>query len=108
MHGIVTKAALESGIHRDTAYYERSRDPWFAEQWKEALDRGVDMLEDVARQRAYEGSDTLLIFLLKAKRAEYRDTVRTITLNVTPDDLTGMSDDDLDRLEAQLRITDRR
>ena len=108
MHGMVTAAAQTAGIHRDTAYFERSVDPAFAAEWKEALDRGVDMLEDVAKQRAYAGSDTLLIFLLKAHRPErYRETIRTVTLNITPDDLRDLSDDDLDNLESQLKATDR-
>jgi hypothetical protein len=109
MHGVVTRAAMEAGIDRDTAYYERQRDPTFAVEWQEALDRGVDMLEDVAKQRAFAGSDTLLIFLLKAHRPErYRETIRTVSLNITPDDLRNLSDDDLDNLESQLKATDRR
>jgi uncharacterized protein YjiS (DUF1127 family) len=108
LHGIVTQAAKDAGIDRDTAYYERQRDPVFAAEWKEALDRGVDMLEDVAKQRAYAGSDTLLIFLLKAHRpVVYRETIRTVTLNITPDDLRNLSDDDLDNLESQLKAADR-
>lgn len=109
MHGVVTRAAMVAGIDRDTAYYERQRDPTFAVEWQEALDRGVDMLEDVAKQRAFAGSDTLLIFLLKAHRPErYRETIRTVSLNITPDDLRNLSDDDLDNLESQLKATDRR
>lgn len=108
-HGMVTAAALAAGIHRDTAYFERSIDPMFAAEWREALDRGVEMLEDVAKKRAFEGSDTLLIFLLKAHRPEiYRETIRTVSLNITPDDLRNLSDDDLDNLESQLKATDRR
>lgn len=97
MHGMVTQAALEAGIHRDTAYFERSRDPAFAKEWTDALDRGVDMLEDVAKKRAYEGSDTLLIFLLKAHRPEkYRETTKNINVNLTPEQAAQMSDDELD------------
>lgn len=108
LHGIITQAAADAQIDRSTAYYERQRDPVFAQEWEEALDRGVDMLEDVAKKRAYEGSDTLLIFLLKAHRPNrYRETIRTVTLNVTPDDLKDLSDDDLDRLDAQLKAVDR-
>ncbi len=104
MHGIVTRAAQDAGIDRDSAYYERQRDPLFAQEWADALDRGVDMLEDVAKQRAYDGSDTLLIFLLKAHRPQkYRDTLRTVTLNLNPDDLQNLSDDDLERLDQQLK-----
>lgn len=108
-HGIVTLAAQEAKIDRSTAYYERQRDPSFAQEWADALDRGVDMLEDVAKKRAYEGSDTLLIFLLKAHRpAVYRETIRTVNLNITPDELRNLSDDELDRLDAQLKAPDRR
>jgi hypothetical protein len=108
-HGIVTKAALEANVERSTVYFERQRDPLFAQEWADALDRGVDMLEDVAKQRAYEGSDVLLIFLLKAHRPErYRETTRSIQVNVTPDDLQHMSDEELDALDAQLKSFDRR
>ena len=104
LSGIVTRAAEVAGIHRDTAYFERQRDPIFAQEWAAALDRGVDMLEDVAKHRAFEGSDTLLIFLLKAHRPQkYRDTLRTVTLNLNPDDLQNLSDDDLERLDQQLK-----
>lgn len=106
VHGIVTKAAIEANVERSTLYFERQRDPVFAQEWAEALDRGVDMLEDVAKQRAYDGSDTLLIFLLKAHRPhKYRDTIRTVTLNLNPDDLQNLSDDDLERLDQQLKAT---
>lgn len=104
MHGMVMQAALEAGIHRNTAYFERQRDPIFAQEWADALDRGVDMLEDVAKKRAFEGSDTLLIFLLKSHRPErYRETSRVIQVNVTPDDLQHMSDEELDALDTQLK-----
>jgi hypothetical protein len=104
MHGMVTQAAIGAGIHRNTAYFERQRDPEFAKEWQEALDRGVDMLEDIAKQRAFAGSDTLLIFLLKSHRPQkYRDTIRTVTLNLNPEDLQDLSDDDLERLDRQLK-----
>ena len=39
-----------------------------------AIDAGTDQLEDIARQRAAEQSDTLMIFLLKGRRPEkYRE-----------------------------------
>lgn len=104
MHGMVTQAAIEAGIHRDTAYYERQRDPTFAEEWRQALDRGVDMLEDVARLRAFGGSDTLLIFLLKAHRPEkYREVTKHIQVNVTPEQLEQMSDAELDAFINSIR-----
>lgn len=46
----------------------------FAAQANDAIEAGMDELEDVARQRATDSSDTLLIFLLKARRPEkYRE-----------------------------------
>lgn len=64
----------------------RRADANFAEQWAEAVEHGVDLLEDEARRRAYEGcekpvfqggvqvgrivefSDTLMTVLLKGRR----------------------------------------
>jgi hypothetical protein len=76
-HGIVRLACHEAGITRQKAYEHRAADPAFAAQWQSALDDAIDTLEEIARQRALESSDTLLIFLLKANRpAMYRDTYR--------------------------------
>jgi hypothetical protein len=102
-HGSITEAAKASGIARITAYRERAIDPVFAEQWKLALDLGVDALEDQAKMRALAMSDTLLIFLLKAHREKYRELPRgALNLNLNLDDLQSMSDDDLERLKQQL------
>lgn len=77
-------------------YELRSADEEFSAAWDQAVEDGVQYLEDEARRRATEGvkrvkrtywkgelideheetmySDTLLIFLLKAKRPEvYRE-----------------------------------
>lgn len=70
----------------------RERDTAFAEQWDAAVEAGTDVLEDEALRRAKDGtnepvfyqgvrcglvrkySDTLLIFLLKARRpAKFSD-----------------------------------
>jgi len=49
----------------------------FAAEVAAAKEAGTEFLEDVARKRAVESSDTLLIFLLKARKPEmYRDTQR--------------------------------
>lgn len=101
----VTRAAELAGIHRDTAY-EWRKDEAFAVAWAEALERGLDALEDEGMRRASEGtrkhvismgkivrgldgeplmehthSDTLLMFFLKARRPGYRDR-STVDLNV--------------------------
>lgn len=108
-HGVVSEAAKAAHISRWTVYNERSIDPDFAQEWEAALSLGVDALEDAAKMRAFQGSDVLLIFLLKAHRPEkYRETTRTIQVNVTPDDLQNMSDEELDALDTQLKSLDRR
>lgn len=108
-HGVVSEAAKVANISRWTVYNERAIDPDFAQEWEAALALGVDALEDAAKKRAFEGSDTLLIFLLKAHKPEkYRETTRSIQVNVTPDDLQHMSDEELDALDAQLKSLDRR
>ncbi|MGE3595325.1 MAG: hypothetical protein AB7N70_07215 [Dehalococcoidia bacterium] len=91
-----THAARACGVVRATAYAAREHDPDFADAWAVALEDGVQILEQEARRRAVDGvtrekaiyhqgiqvgteviteySDSLLMFLLKAKRPEvYRD-----------------------------------
>jgi hypothetical protein len=69
-HGNVTKAARDAGITRSNVYTERKRSETFAEEWDNARAEIGDRLEDVARQRAEGGSDTLLIFLLKGLKPD--------------------------------------
>lgn len=74
----ITAAAKASGICRRTAYSWRESDKTFAEVWDDALEIGTEKLETEATRRALEGSDTLLIFLLKARRPKiYRERVST-------------------------------
>ena len=71
-------ACAVAGLGRSTYYEWRADDPGFAAEADEAIENGTDFLEDVARQRAAESSDTLLIFLLKARRPEkYRERQET-------------------------------
>ena len=64
----VQNAANVAGVARGTVYRWKQESKDFASAWDEALDSGVDRLEDEAYRRAMDGSDTLLIFLLKSKR----------------------------------------
>lgn len=92
--GNITAACKSARYPRQTAYEARERDPAFAKAWDEAMERGIDALEDEALRRAHNGtlkpvyyqgskcgtvrefSDTLLIFMLKAKRPlKFRDNV---------------------------------
>lgn len=90
--GMVCESAMTAGIDRTTAYRWRERDKEFALWWDQALEMGTEILEREATRRAVRGvtkpiyqggilvgaqqeySDTLLIFLLKARKPEaYRD-----------------------------------
>lgn len=90
----VSSAAAIAGFARQTVYDHRERDKTLAVRWVEAEAEGTEVLEQEAFRRAvqgtdhpvtYEGaitatykeySDTLLIFLLKARRPEvYRENV---------------------------------
>ena len=73
----VSKACDAAGIGRRTAYDWRDADEELAAEWDDAVETGTDVLEDEAVQRAKNGSDTLLIFMLKARRPEkYKDHYR--------------------------------
>jgi hypothetical protein len=70
----ITGSAQRAGILVQTAYDWRNRDTEFAAAWDAAIESGTDKLEDVARKRAVNQSDTLMIFLLKGRRpAKYRE-----------------------------------
>ncbi len=97
--GIVRLAASSAGIDRDTVYKRRWRDPGFAADWAQAREDAIDVLEAEARRRALSGSDTILMFLLRANRpAMYRDNARLEVTGaaggpiVTTQVLAGMGD----------------
>lgn len=88
----VSRAAREAGIQRQLAYYHRDNNEAFRNAWDNAIEVGVDRLEEEMWRRAVEGtekpvyyegkrvdalreySDTLAIFLAKAHRPErFRD-----------------------------------
>ena len=71
--GNVTGAAIAAGIHR-RSHGNWLRHPEYAEAFEDARQHSADHLEEVARARAVQGSDVLLIFLLKGLRPEiYRE-----------------------------------
>jgi len=107
---------MKTNISRITAYSAKKVNPEFAAAWENALQEGIDLLEEKARQRAFEGiernvyyqgkvvgkqkeySDGLTMFLLKAHRPErYRD-YQSIDLNhkggvlVVPSGSNGVDD----------------
>lgn len=96
VYGNVTAAAKAAGIERNTVYVWQERDDEFVAAFREAEIKATETLEAEARRRAVDGvvtetpiyvkgehvdtivetkySDTLLIFLLKARAPEkYRE-----------------------------------
>ncbi|HWQ34318.1 MAG TPA: terminase [Blastocatellia bacterium] len=90
--GNVSRAARAARVSRSTVYFWRDEDSDFAKAWDDAIEEGLDDLEQEARRRAFKGtkkpvyqggrlagyvqeySDTLLIFLLKGGRPKkYRE-----------------------------------
>lgn len=60
----------------------RREDPEFAAQWAEAVEQGVDLLEDEARRRAYEGCERPVFQggIEVGRVTEYSDTLMTVLL----------------------------
>jgi hypothetical protein len=92
-------AAAAIGAHRRTIIKWPENDEEFAERWRNAVEEGIDRLEDEAIRRARDGvtrpvfymgqvvghvqeySDSLLKFLLEAKRPA---VYRARNINVMP------------------------
>lgn len=94
--GMVSQACRIAGINRSTAYRARQRNETFALAWADVEERATEELESVARQRAVDGSDTLMIFLLKARRPEtYRENVKIEHGGHIRQDLSTLSTEEL-------------
>jgi len=96
--GSVTQACEAAKISRVWVYECRKEDKQFAEDWERALECGADALVDEARRRAFAGSDTLLIFLLKGLQPQrWRESRATIP----PADLNRLIEVELQRIAKQ-------
>lgn len=83
--GMVTEACKVAGVGRSTAYRERQADEDFALAWADVEERSTEELEAEATRRAKDGSDVLLIFMLKSRRPEiYRDAPRPAVVKADP------------------------
>jgi hypothetical protein len=79
----VGSAAIEAGYSRSSVYEYRKADSAFAAAWLAADEEGVEGLEREARKRALADSDTMLIFLLKAKRPTvYRERASYVSITL--------------------------
>lgn len=102
----VAGAAKLAGVGRQTVYDWRKRDASFAAAWDDAIETGTDNLEDEARRRAMNSSDTLMIFMLKARRPDKYKERRASEVSgpgggpiQTEWDYSKLSLDDLEALE---------
>lgn len=94
----ITTACKSENIGRRSYYEWREADPEFAKAADEAIECGIDLLEDEANRRAKGpmGSDTLLIFLLKSKRrAVYGDKIEHTGAFTNTVELVGVAADDV-------------
>lgn len=82
--GHVGNACKAAGVKYSAWYRWIDEDPDFARALEQAKDMLADEIEGVAITRAKEGSDTLLLALLKALKPEKYREKQTITL-VSPD-----------------------
>ncbi len=82
--GTVKGACAAAGVPRRTWYNWMETDKSFAIRVVQASEQVSDELEEEAIRRAKDGSDTLLMFLLKARRPAIFREKRTIEV-VSPD-----------------------
>lgn len=101
--GMVSEACKAAHVGRSTVYDARQRDEQFALAWADVEEASTEELERVAVRRACEGSDVLLIFLLKARRPEkYRDNVHVQHSGHVDHDLKRMTAQELEQLADSL------
>jgi hypothetical protein len=94
--GNITKSSGDAGVTRQAVFYAYKRHPDFRVLYDEAKEESIERLEEVARKRATDSSDNLLIFLLKSMRPEvYREVVRNENINMN-------MNANLDRLDREL------
>ena len=103
--GSVSYASMRAGIERRTLYRRKASDEAFAAQWDEALQLGIDRLQDDAMRRALHGTERplyrngkqigamqqydnkLLQFLLRAHRPEVYGDKKQSAVPALPFDL---------------------
>ena len=118
LSGSVTYASARAGIERRTLYRRKAADEAFAAQWDEALQLGIDRLQDNAMQRALHGTERtvwrngkqvgstqqydnrLLQFLLRAHRPEVYGAKQQSAVPPLPFDLAQRLAASAPRLDA--------
>jgi hypothetical protein len=113
----VSAACRAAGLGRSAAYSWRDDDGDFAGAWDEAIECGTERLEDEAIRRALESSDTMLIFMLKARKpAVYREPRAAImAMSSSPEEMRSLVEESrrlrelpTEQIEAELAEMQRR
>lgn len=127
VHGVITRAANEANINRETHYQWMRADEDYVRAFADAMERAADNLEAEVYRRAVEGvdepvygplgpgegsgrigtirrySDSLLTLAVKAARPEkFRERVDTRhsgAVGIVPIDLSKLPAADLDQLD---------
>lgn len=94
-------AAEAAKVSPQRAYLCRQEDAEFRAKWEEALTLALDDLEAEAHKRAKDGSDQLLMFLLKSKRPRRFDRSKTQEVDVN----VGGQEDNPVRVVTVIRET---
>jgi hypothetical protein len=99
-----TRACRRVGLARSAVYLWRATDPAFAAKWERSLEMGIDALEDECIQRAMDGSDMLLTFMLRARRPDKFRDCRSLDVHGNSGDIfRRMPTDELRERLDQLR-----
>jgi len=120
----ITAACQQAGLTRSLVYVWRKEDAEFAAAWDDAVEMGIDRLEDEAYRRAHDGvqkpvfhqgeicghirefSDTLLIFTLKAKRrARYGDRQEIGGIDGAPIEIADVTSEERRKAALALLLT---
>ena len=101
--GTIVHACRAANVPRRTVYNWRQADEDFALALHDA---GQDVRDDLVKEairRAKDGSDTMLIFMLKAlDPAMFRENVKVEHSGRIAHDLEGLSDEQLDKVAQGL------
>jgi hypothetical protein len=93
---VVTTAAKTVGISREAHRQWMHNDPEYAQKVHDLKDVKLDFLESMAHKRVNEGSDTMIIFLLKTQGKDRGYIERTQIENKEVSKFGDMSDEELD------------
>ena len=99
--GNVSGSARAAGMHRRTHYDWLEADAEYAVEFRDAKEDAIEHLEGVARERAVNGSDVLMIFLLKSLRPEvYRERMMPAGGGLKKLNFDIMTDEQLARIRG--------